>query len=332
MEKFKWGVIGTGKIAHTFAVALKHCEKAQLCGVASRTENKAKKFAEEFGFEKYYGSYADFAANSDAEIVYIATPMASHFADAKLCIEHGKNVLCEKSLTLNAAQTEELLALAKAKGVFFMEAMWMKCRPVYRKMKEWVASGAIGDIEYIKADFSNYIPYDLNDRLFRADCGGGCLLDLGIYPLTLTHDLLGMPDEIISYAHMRYGVDISNSITLRYKNGAFASMDNGFEIQLSNNAVISGSKGYIILGNWFHCTCEGALFTSDGREVEKFVREDDINGYEYEVDEVHRCLSEGLIESPLVPHSDTIAVMKLMDQCRQQWGMKFPEEITTNKE
>ena len=246
MEKFKWGVIGTGKIAHTFATALKHCERAELCGVASRTSEKAKAFADEFGFENYYGSYADFAENCNAEIVYIATPMASHFADAKLCIENGKNVLCEKSLTLNSTQTEELLALAKEKGVFFMEAMWMKCRPVYRKMKEWIASGLIGSIEYIKADFSNFIPYNENDRLFRADCGGGCLLDLGIYPLTLAHDLLGMPDEI--------------------------------------------------------------------------------NGYEYEVDEVHRCLEEGLLESPLVPHSDTIEVMKLMDECRKQWGMKFPNE------
>ena len=146
MEKFKWGVIGTGKIAHTFATALKHCERAELCGVASRTSEKAKAFADEFGFENYYGSYADFAENCNAEIVYIATPMASHFADAKLCIENGKNVLCEKSLTLNTAQTEELLALAKEKGVFFMEAMWMKCRPVYRKMKEWIASGLIGCI------------------------------------------------------------------------------------------------------------------------------------------------------------------------------------------
>ena len=308
MEKFKWGVIGTGKIAHTFATALKHCEKAELCGVASRTSEKAKAFADEFGFENYYGSYADFAENCNAEIVYIATPMASHFADAKLCIENGKNVLCEKSLTLNTTQTEELLAL------------------VYRKMKEWIASGLIGSIEYIKADFSNFIPYNENDRLFRADCGGGCLLDLGIYPLTLAHDLLGMPDEIISSAHMMDGIDMSNSIMLRYNSGAFVSADNGFEIQLRNNAIISGSKGFITLGNWFHCTDEGILFDRRGNEVERFVFKDEINGYEYEVDEVHRCLEEGLLESPLVPHSDTIEVMKLMDECRKQWGMKFPNE------
>ena len=326
MKKYKWGVIGTGKIAHTFATALKHCENAEMCAVASRTEEKAKKFAEEFGFDKYYGSYKEFAENSGAEIVYIATPMASHFNDAWLCLENGKNVLCEKSLTLNTAQTEKLLAFAKEKGLFFMEAMWMKCRPVYRKMKEWITSGLIGDIEYIKADFSNFIPYDENDRLFRADCGGGCLLDLGIYPVTLTHDLLGVPDEIISSAHMMYGIDMSNTILFRYKNGAFSSMDNGFEIQLRNNAIISGTKGFITLGNWFHCTDEGILYDREGKEIEHFVRIDDINGYEYEIAEVHSCLEVGLTESPLVPHSDTVAVMKIMDECRAQWGMKFPGE------
>ena len=326
MNKYKWGVIGTGKIAHTFATALMNCENAELCASASRTEEKAKRFAEEFGFLKYYGSYREFAEKSDAEIVYIATPMASHFDDAWLCLENGKNVLCEKSLALNTAQTEKLIAFAKEKGLFFMEAMWMKCRPVYRKMKEWIASGLIGDIEYIKADFSNFIPYDENDRLFRADCGGGCLLDLGIYPITLTHDLLGVPDDITSSAHIMHGIDMSNSILFRYKNGAFSSMDNGFEIQLRNNAIISGTKGFITLGNWFHCTEEGILYNRNGKEIERFVRKDDINGYEYEIAELHSCLDVGLKESPLVPHSDTIAVMKLMDECRAQWGMKYPNE------
>lgn len=326
MNKYKWGVIGTGKIAHTFATALMNCENAELCASASRTEEKAKRFAEEFGFLKYYGSYREFAEKSDAEIVYIATPMASHFDDAWLCLENGKNVLCEKSLALNTAQTEKLIAFAKEKGLFFMEAMWMKCRPVYRKMKDWIASGLIGDIEYIKADFSNFIPYDENDRLFRADCGGGCLLDLGIYPITLTHDLLGVPDDITSSAHIMHGIDMSNSILFRYKNGAFSSMDNGFEIQLRNNAIISGTKGFITLGNWFHCTEEGILFDRNGKEIERFVRKDDINGYEYEIAELHSCLDVGLKESPLVPHSDTIAVMKLMDECRAQWGMKYPNE------
>ncbi len=327
MKKIKWGIIGTGKIAHTFAEALAGCEDAELLAVASRTTEKAQKFAEKFGFKRFYGSYSQLADDSDIDAVYIATPMASHYNDAIMCLNAGRNVLCEKTVALNAGQLEDILSLAKQKNLFFMEAMWMKCRPVYLKMMEWIKNGKIGEPQYIKADFSNFIPYNSNDRLFRLDCGGGALLDLGVYPLTLADAVLGTPDEILSSAHIgKDGVDLHNSIILRYNDGRFASMDNGFEIQLSNNAVISGDKGYITLGRWFHCTCETSLFSKEGSLIEKFESPNEINGYEYEIKEVHRCLNNGLKESPLVPHADTVRVMKLMDECRRQWNMLFNEE------
>ena len=327
MKKFRWGIIGTGKIAHTFAEALAGCEDAELYAVASRTIDKAQQFAEKYGFAKSYGSYQELADDADVDVVYIATPMASHYGDSKMCLNAEKNVLCEKTVALNERQLEEILTLAKEKDLFFMEAMWMKCRPVYLNMMEWIKSGKIGTPKYIKADFSNYIPYDPNDRLFRLDCGGGALLDLGVYPLTLADALFGTPDEIISTAHIGSdGVDLHNTIQLRYNDGRFASMDNGFEIQLSNNAVISGTDGYITLGRWFHCTCESALYSKDGKLIEEYNHNNDINGYEYEIREVHRCLDEGLKESPLIPHCDTMRVMKLMDECRRQWNMKFDGE------
>ena len=326
MNKIKWGIIGTGKIAHTFAEALRGTEDVQLCAVASRTLEKAQKFADEFGFEKAYGSYSELAEDGDIDVVYIATPMASHYSDAMLCIRNGRNVLCEKSLALNTAQTEEILAFAKEKDVFFMEAMWMKCRPVFLKVLEWIRAGKIGEPKFIKADFSNYIPYDKNDRLFRPDCGGGALLDLGVYPLTFADAIFGTPDEIISNAQLSGGVDVNNSIILRYNDGRFVSADNGFQLQLSNNALVSGTDGFITMGNWFHCTSEATLFNSEAETVEKFICEPEINGYEYEIREVHDCLRKGLKESPLVPHDDTVRVMKLMDECRRQWGMTFPQE------
>lgn len=326
MDKIKWGIIGTGKIAHTFAEALKGTADAQLYAVASRTLEKAKAFADESGFEKAYGSYRELAEDSDVDVVYIATPMASHYGDSMLCIENGRNVLCEKSLALNTKQTEEILAFAKEKNVFFMEAMWMKCRPVFLKVLEWINSGKIGKPQFIKADFSNYIPYNKDDRLFRADCGGGALLDLGVYPLTFAEAIFGTPDEVISGAQLSKGVDINNSILLKYKDGRFVSADNGFQLQLSNNALVSGTDGFITMGNWFHCTSESVLFNREAEVVEKFVCEPEINGYEYEIREVHDCLRKGLKESPLVPHADTVRVMKIMDECRKQWGMRFPEE------
>ncbi len=169
--KIRWGIIGTGRIAHTFAEALSGCEGAELYAVASRTVQKAADFAEKFGFLKSYGSYAELAQDENIDVVYIATPMHSHYHDAKLCLAHDKNVLCEKSVTLNFHQLEELLELAKKKNLFFMEAMWMKCRPAYQKVMEWLRTDRIGKVRYIKADFSNFVPYDANDRLFRADCG-----------------------------------------------------------------------------------------------------------------------------------------------------------------
>ncbi len=180
MRKYRWGVIGTGRIARSFCEALQGCHDAQLYAVGSRSKEKAEAFAAEFGFEKSYGSYSELAADDNIDAVYIATPMSSHFGDAMLCIENGRNVLCEKTVTLNCGQLEELLSAAKEKGVFFMEAMWMKCRPTYLKAMEWLREGRIGRVEYMKADFCNFIPYDPKDRLFSPDCGGGALLDLAV--------------------------------------------------------------------------------------------------------------------------------------------------------
>ena len=320
-----WGMIGTGRIANTFAQALVKCTGSKAYAVASRTAEKAAAFASEYGFERSYGSYRELAEDEKVDIVYIATPMSSHYKDARLCLEHGKKVLCEKSVGINLEQTRELCDLARSKGLFFMEAMWMKCRPSYLKAMEWIKNGCIGRVEYIKADFCNFVPYDENDRLFRADCGGGALLDLAVYPLTMAADVLGTPKEIISHAHMRHGVDMSNTITLLYDN-ACAAINSGFEIQNRNNAMIMGEKGYIAFGDWFFCSDEVTLYDEKGVEVEKCLIPHEINGYEYEIRECERCAAQNLSESPLIPHSSTLNVMKIMDECRRQWGMAFPEE------
>lgn len=326
MEKFRWAILGTGRIARQFAAALKGCEGAVLYAVGSRTAEKAAAFAEEFGFERSYGSYEELAADENADIVYIATPMASHYPDSLLCIRHGRNVLCEKSIALNCREFEEMLEAVSKKNVFFMEAMWMKCRPTYLKALEWVREGRIGEVKFVKADFTNFCPYDANDRVFLPECGGGALLDLGVYPLTFAADFLGRePQEIISCANLAKGVDTSNSIILRYPE-ASAALQSGFEIQNSNNAVVSGDKGSIVFGNWFHCSSEVTLYDDRRREVERSVIPVLVNGYEYEIIEAQRCLSEGLKESPLVPHASTMAVMKIMDKCRNDWGLVFPGE------
>lgn len=327
MKETNWAIIGTGRIAHTFAEALKGTAGAKLYAVGSRTLSKAQSFAEEFGFEKAYGSYEELANDSAIDVVYIATPMSSHYNDTMLCLDKGLNVLCEKSAALNGKELDEMLKKARDKGLFFMEAMWMKCRPVYLKALEWVRSGKIGTPRYLKADFCNLVKYDKNDRLFAPECGGGALLDLAVYPLTFALDFLGdKPQEITTYAHIgKDGVDLSNSIILKYET-AYASIDSGFEVQSTNRAVISGDKGSIVFADWFFCCCEVELFDNETNLIEKAAIPNEVNGYEYEIREVQRCLAEGLNESELVPHSSTVSVMKIMDTCRERWGMKYPGE------
>jgi len=326
MEKIKWGIIGTGRIARAFATALAGVPDAELYAVGSRSSEKSASFAAEFGFANLYGSYDELLSDDSINIVYIATPMAAHYDVCMSALRKGRNVFCEKSVTLNAAQLRDILALADEKELFFCEAMWMKCRPTYLKMKEWISSGRIGDIRCIKADFSNLVPYDANDRLFRADCGGGSLLDVAVYPLTLVHDLLGVPVSIDSAAHIENGIDLSESLILRYNNGAFASIDAGFEMSLRNNAVISVTDGSIVFGDCFFCSDTVSLYDRDRRLVEEFNSPARVNGYEYEIEEAHRCLRSGLTDSPLIPHSATLEVMEIMDGLRKEWGVKFPQE------
>lgn len=327
MSSHRWGIIGTGAIAQKFAEALCGTENAECYAVASRTLEKAETFAKKYGFAKAFGSYRELAEDPEVEVVYIATPMANHYDDSLMCISNGKNVLCEKSITLNASQFEEVIEEVRKHDVFFMEAMWMKCRPTYRKMKEWIDSGFIGDVKFIKADFLNHIPYNPDSRLYKAECGGGALLDLGVYPITIAADILGgTPDEIISAAAISEdGVDVNNTTILKYGDAA-ASLDSGFQLQCRNNALISGTKGYITMGDWFHCSCEAYLFDNKSRLIESAVIPEEINGYEYEVREVQRCLENGEKESPFVPYYETLEVMRIMDECRSQWGMVYPQE------
>lgn len=327
MKIINWAIIGTGRIANTFAEALSGTEGANLYAVGSRTLKKAQEFADKFGFVKAYGSYEELVQDKDIDIVYIATPMASHYKDTMLCLDNRLNVLCEKSVSLNSAQLDEMLAKAREKGLFFMEAMWMKCRPVYLTALEWVKSGRIGTPQFVKADFNNLVKYDRSDRLFAPECGGGALLDLTVYPLTLVLDFLGhQPKEIQAHAHIgKDGVDLSDSLILKYET-AYADISSGFELPSINRAVISGDKGMIVFADWFFCCCEVSLYDANTNLIEKREIPNEVNGYEYEIREVHRCLNEGLTESALVPHSSTKAVMKIMDECRERWGMEFPGE------
>lgn len=326
MGKIKWGVLSTGKIANSFAKALQATADAELYAVSSRSLEKARAFAEKYGFSKYYGSSEDLLNDKEVEVVYIASPMSCHYYDAKKCLNAGKNVLCEKTVTLNSEQLEEILKLANEKNLFFMEAMWTKLMPHFQTAKQWVKEGKIGKIKMIKADFVNICKADPNDRLFRADLGGGALLDLGVYPLSFTMAFLGNnPIQIESTAIIKNHIDYDDAVMMKYDN-AFSVMTFGFDCKSENAATIVGENGVIVFDKWFFCSENVALYDKDNNLAEQKHFPHPRTGYEYEISEVNRCIKNNLLESPLVPHSETLAVMKVIDQIKGQIGLRFPNE------
>ncbi len=331
MKKINWGILATGKITRAFSDAVNAVEDACLYAVASRNLEKAQAFAQnfsdEFGAVKAYGTYEELASDPDVDIIYIATPMSLHYENVKMCFEHGKNVLCEKTITLNSAQLEELIAIAKEKDLFFMEAMWMKCLPFFRKALEWYNDGRIGQIKAIKADFSNACNYDSTDRLFRNDLGGGALLDLCVYPLSFVTSFLGFNyKNIMSSVHIGgENVDMNEAIIMQYEN-AFASIFTGFCVENENRAVIVGEKGRISTNPWFFCGDTARLYDSTGNLIEEFTQPHIKNGYEYEIIEANAALNDGLKESRLIPLADTLSIMGIMDKIRADWNFKYVNE------
>lgn len=313
-KTINFGIIGTGRIAKSFAEAVNFVDGARLLAVGSRTLASAMKFADEFEIPRSYQGYEEMCKDKDIDVVYVATPTSCHYENVKLCFEYGKNVICEKAVCENTRQLSELLAIAKEKELFFMEAMWMKCRPSFLQGLKWVKEGKIGRIKMIKADFSNIVPFDENDRLFKKELGASALLDLGIYPISLFTAYLGnYPEKISSRLFVgRTGADFDGTVTLDYGNG-FATTVFGYDIENHNNCVIVGEKGRITFDDWFFCSCGVKLFDNLAQLIEEKNFPNLCNGYEYEVEEVCRCIREAKTESQLVPYEDTVATMQIME-------------------
>jgi len=328
MTKMNWGVLATGRIADKFAAALQYSASSDTLAVASRSITKAEKFAKKYGFKKAYGSYEELAKDPDVEVIYIATPMSCHYENAKMCLSHKKNVVLEKTVTINEAQFQELIDLARENQVFFMEAMWMKCHPVFQKAHEWIKEGRIGSIEMICADFCNEMNFDPEDRTYKKSLGGGALLDFGVYPITFATSFLGLqPEKIVSVARMgAIGSDFDDLILLQYKN-ATATLFCGFDIASNNCATIIGNKGRITFGEYFFCTDVIRLYDSRCNLLEEYRKPFECNGYEYEIREAEKCIREAKQESDLIPLSATMANLKIMDECRRQWGFYYEEEL-----
>lgn len=323
MTTTRWGILGTGGIAATFASDLPLVPGAELAAVGSRTPEAAAAFAQRHGAARSHGSWAELAADPDIDVIYVATPHAHHHAAAMACLAGGKPVLCEKPLTLDRAAGAELVQEAKNRGLFLMEAMWMRCNPAIRKIRELISDGVIGDVVTVHADLGLQGPFEPTHRLRDPALGGGALLDLGVYPIHLAHLLLGAPATVRSWAHLTpEGVDETTGLLLGYESGAVAALTCSISGASRNAASITGTLGRLDLPEGFYAPRSFVLRRKDG-EAETFDFPFEGHGFHFEAVEVQRCLAEGLRESPLVPHATTLDIMELMDAIRAEIGVAY---------
>jgi predicted dehydrogenase len=325
MKTIRWGILGCGKIANKFASDLKYVANAKLMAVASRDAANAEAFRKTYGAEKAYTSYEAFAASSDFDVVYIATPHGFHYEHVMLCLKYRKAVLCEKAFGLNYNQVSEMTAFAKAQNTFLMEAFWTKFLPQYEKVMSLINTGEIGDVKLIQADFGFRAPEPKAQRLYDPLLGGGSLLDVGIYPVFLAQSILGKPIDIQALmTPYDTGVDEQCVMNMKFNNGALAVLSASFATDSPVEAMISGTKGRITMRNRFH-NAIGTIEIAYGRDQSTPIeihREEGF-GYQFEARHVVECLRKGLIESPVMTHQDSLDLMETLDRVRQKAGIHY---------
>jgi predicted dehydrogenase len=330
--KVRWGILGTGKIAKVFATALKDPPDAQLAGVGSRNLASAEFFTREFG-GKAYASYEDLVNAPDVDLVYVGTPHPMHYENVRLALEAGKGVLCEKAFTVNRRQAEELVQLARDKNLFLMEAMWTRFLPALAEVRRIVDSGEIGTVRQVNADLGFKADVGPEHRLFNPVLGGGALLDLGIYPLSIAVALLGPVESVLAHADFGpTGVDEQTGILLRHCGGGMSMCSCSLRARLPSELTIAGERGHVRMNTMFYRAQTVTVVRADG--ISRTVPTPYAgNGYVHEVAEAQRCWRAGLVESPGMTHADTLALMGVMDEVRRQIGLTYDaDQSMTTKE
>ncbi len=315
-DAMHWGIIGLGNMAEVFATALDEDKDSLIKAVASRSKEKATAFANKHGHGIAFRSYEDMLNNNslNIDVVYIATPAKYHTEHIRLCLDAGKNVLCEKPITTNAEELEDLITMAESKGLFLMEGMWMKCLPTFKKGKEWLAKGLIGDLELIKVDF--YKRETINPKLsiFNASEGGGVMHDYGVYAMAFATTFLGgVPNDVHSVVRRSsFGIDADWQICAE-KNGvkAFVSLSSNFQGQ--SKAALIGTKGTIEWDAQFNRTNRIVRYDEKGVQQEVFAVNYQSDGFEYEIEEVRRCVRGGKKQSDIIPLTESIATIRTRD-------------------
>ncbi len=325
-KTYNWGFVAAGAMARNLARDLTESPRAKIYGVYSRTRQSADVLVRQFS-GKVYSSLEEMVADPAIDIVYISSPNQLHYPQAKLSLEAGKAVLCEKPFTLSARQLGELIDIARRRKIFLMEAMWIRWLPIIVKLREILKKGTMGEIKLVRAAFHLDLPFNPTGRIYNLELGGGSLLDLGIYPVSFISMLLGAPKEIASNVQMTdTGVDAHFGAVFHYPNGAMASVSAGIDGQYIEDIVIQGTRGKIIvLGHrwWKLSSLSFQLVDQDPETIEL----PHIGaGYLYQAEEVMRCLENGEFESTTMPLDESLDIMQTMDRLRSQWKLSFPGE------
>lgn len=342
MKNFvNWAILAPGSIANSMAGAIcgmaKEDNRIRAYAVASRNFERAKEFSKKWAFEKAYGSYEELFNDEDVDVIYIANPHAFHFPSVMQALEAGKNVLCEKPAGCNMFELNQMIQKAESKNLFFMEAMWTAFNPCINRILDVIKKGLIGKVKHVESRFCNRIPYDPNHRLYAPELAGGALLDLGIYNIFFS--MLASGTQNIksrnSIVRMFKGVDIWNSVNLVFDNGVTASFQSAADMTAASNThdgIIFGEKGFITVENFFMCQkAKVFAFKGDWGNENELIEEINepfkINGYEYEMLEVTKCILEGKKESLIHPYESSRKLCRIMDELRTDWNMKYPFEI-----
>lgn len=322
----RWGILGTGRMAASFASAFSEVGDARLHGVASRRTESAGNFADKFNIENAYASYAELVTDDEIDIVYIATPHSCHYEHVKLALDASKAVLCEKPFTLNAKEAEKLIYLARRKKLFLMEAMWTRYIPAVVKLRELLSENAIGEVQLMLAGGAFMPEYDPDFYLFRPDLGGGVLLDAGVYLVSIASMLFGSPVKVQALAAKHEtGVDEHDTYIFQHEKGELASMYVSLRGQHSPDLTLLGSKGKIYLHAPVFCPSKIDISLHEGKK-EELNLPFPANGYQFEIEEVNSCLISGQLESRIMPLDETLEIMKTMDNIRELINVRYPGE------
>ncbi|KAA3616321.1 MAG: gfo/Idh/MocA family oxidoreductase [Calditrichaeota bacterium] len=327
MDKIRWGILSTGSIANSFVEDLKFVPDAEVIAVGSRKQAVADKFGDKHNIPNRYDSYHALANDPEVDVIYVATPHSMHAENSIMCMEAGKAVLCEKAFCITAGEAEKMIAVARREKVFLMEALVTRHFPVIHKVLEWINLGLIGEVRIVQANRCARGSFRPEQRHLNPELGGGSLLDVGIYVISFSSMIYQQtPKKVVGFGHVgEFGSDEQGATILEYENGALGVLTFALRTEAVNEAYIYGTKGHIKLPELFAVPTCARLHVKGEKEV---VFNDKIkgNGLNYQVHEVHRCLREGLLESPRMPLHESLQIMQTMDKIRAPWSFRYPND------